>query len=112
MKEADQNVISTVPEHAGSPGDGILKDTKNMPGNMPFMLPVQREQRPDPFALACPADDILCRPPNLSGKTARDGIFDKNTIAALLERTVIPGLALRASCNECPRDTGMRQVSR
>jgi len=112
MKEADQNVISTVPERVGSPGDNILKDTKNMPGNMPFMLPVQREQRPDPFALARPAGDILCRPPNLSGKTARDGIFDTNPIAALLGRTAIPGPAFRASSDACPRDTVMRQVSR
>ena len=142
MKEANQKVISEFLGHAESLSDDILDDTRDMLGSMPFILPVQRNERPDYFTLACLADDMLCRPPNLSGKTAelvalaaaasagadhclkvhiraavKEGatkgeIFDTIMIAALIGKTKILGPALREFCDAYPRDTEKRTVYR
>ena len=70
MKEANKKAISEFLQHTGSISDDILEDTEEMLGSMPFILPVQKNERPDYFALSCLADDMICRPPNLSAKTA------------------------------------------
>jgi len=125
MKEANKKAISEFLKHTDSIGDDMLEDTKEMLGSMPFILPVQKNERPDYFALMCIADDMLCRPPNLSAKTAelvtlaaaaasganqclkfhiraaaKEGatkgeIFDTIMIAALVGKTKILASALR-----------------
>ncbi|WP_292371001.1 carboxymuconolactone decarboxylase family protein [Methanoregula sp. UBA64] len=125
MKEANKEAISEFLKHADSIGDDMLEDTQKMLGSMPFILPVQKNERPDYFALMCIADDMLCRPPNLSAKTAelvtlaaaaaagagpclkfhiqaaakegatRGEIFDTIMIAALVGKTKILASALR-----------------
>ncbi|MDO9035875.1 MAG: hypothetical protein Q7U51_11805 [Methanoregula sp.] len=47
----------------------INVDTKEMPGGMPFILPVLREL-PEYFALSSLADERVCRPEHQPPKTA------------------------------------------
>jgi alkylhydroperoxidase AhpD family core domain len=125
MKEANKKAISEFLQHTDSISDDILEDTKEMLGSMPFILSVQKNERPDCFALSCLAEDMICRPPNLSAKTAelvtvaaaaaagadqclrfhiraaakegatRGEIYDTIMIAALLGKTKILAPALR-----------------
>jgi 4-carboxymuconolactone decarboxylase len=62
MKEANKKAISEFLQHTDSISDDILEDTQEMLGSMPFILPVQKNERPDCFALSCLADDMICRP--------------------------------------------------
>ncbi|MFA5330765.1 MAG: carboxymuconolactone decarboxylase family protein [Methanoregula sp.] len=97
MKDENRKLISDLIRHADSISDDMLEDTQKMLGSMPFILPVQREQRPDYFAVSCIADDMLCRPPNLSPKTA-----ELVTIAAAAAAGADPCLKfhIKAAANE------------
>jgi len=135
MKEANKKAISEFLKHTDSIGDDMLEDTQEMLGSMPFILPVQKNERPDYFALMCIADDMLCRPPNLSAKTAelvtlaaaaaagadqclkfhiqaaaKEGatkgeIFDTIMLAALVGKTKILASALREFREAYPEKT-------
>jgi 4-carboxymuconolactone decarboxylase len=135
MKEANKKAINEFLKHTDSISDDILGDTQEMLGSMPFILPVQQNERPDYFALSCLADDMICRPPNLSAKTAelvtlaaaaatgagpclkfhikaaakegatRGEIFDTIMIAALVGKTKILASALRDFCEAYPENS-------
>jgi AhpD family alkylhydroperoxidase len=124
MKEENQKAVDDFLSRAEDISDDILKDTEEMLGSMPFILPVLRE-RPAYFALTSLADEMLCRPAHLPPKTAelvsvaaaasagaqyclqvhiraaakegasRDEIYDAIMIAALIGKTRVLAPALR-----------------
>jgi AhpD family alkylhydroperoxidase len=141
MQKKNKKALDNFLSHADAISDDILVDTVEIFGSMPFILPVMRE-RPEYFALSSLADEMVCRPPHLSPKTAelvalaaavgmgaefcmkvhiraaikegasRDEIYDTIMIAALIGKTRVLAPAFRELCEAYSADATNQQVPR
>lgn len=124
MKEENEKALEEFLKHADSIGDDITDEISEILGMVPYIIPVLRE-REDVFALSTLADERICRPKNLSPKTAelvtiaaaagmgaegclkvhiraavkegasRDEIYDTLMIASMIGKTKILASSLR-----------------
>lgn len=137
MKEENKKALNDFLSRAEDMGDDILNDAQEMFGSMPFILPVLRE-RAEIFTLSTLAEERVCRPENLSAKTAelvsvaaaaatgaeyclkvhirgamkegasRNEIFDAIMIAALVGKTRVLATALREMDDVIPHMHGIK----
>ncbi len=124
MKEENQKALEEFLARSEDIADDILEDSRQMFGNVPFILPVLRK-RPDSFVLTTLGDELICRPRHLSAREAelaaiasaaslgadhclkihiraaekvgagRDEILETIMIAGLIGKARILGIALR-----------------
>jgi len=133
MKKENEKVLEDFLQHADSISDDIMEEFREMLGTLPFIFTLLRE-RADVFALSTLADERICRPKNLSPKTAelvtiaaaagmgaegclkvhmqaavkegasREEIFDTIMIASMIGKTKILANSLRHMRDSFPGD--------
>jgi AhpD family alkylhydroperoxidase len=138
MKPNNQKALDDFLSRADEMGDDLLADTEEMLGSLPFIFTVLKE-RPEYFALTAIADEMVCRPPHLTAKTAelvaiaaaagagadnclrvhmqaavkegadREEIYDAILIAALIGKTRVLGPALRELRSAFPENAGQKR---